>query len=215
MISTRLPASGRGCGGRSMSIGGGGDFQGLRHPADAGLVGFGHLAGIGSDHGDAVAPKLQHVAAGGGVVPHQGIHRRRQQDRPVGRKQDGAGEIVGVSLRHLRHQIRGRRRHDDQVAVARETNMPGVELALGIEQIGVDALMRQRARRQRRDELLRGLGQHAADVDAPLLQPPDQVQRLVGGDAAADDQGDAGLIGRMGAPRSGRGRVRRRRRRRG
>ena len=42
----------------------------------------------------------------------------------------------------------------------------------------------------------------------PLLQPPDQVQRLVGGDAAADDQGDAGLRPRCGAPRRGRGRVR-------
>ena len=174
-----------------MSIGGGGDFHCLRHAADAGLIGFGHLAGIGSDHGDAVAAKLQHVAAGGGVVPHQGIHRRRQQDRPVGREQDGAGEIVGMALRHLRHQIRGRRRHDDQIAFAREANMPGVELALGIEQISIDAFMRQRAGRKRRDELLRGLGQHAADVDVPLLQPPDQFQRLEGGDAAADDQRDA------------------------
>ena len=80
--------------------------------------------------------------------------------------------------------------------------MAGVELALGIEQVGVDALVRQRAGGQRRDELLRGPGQHAADMDVPLLQPPDQVQRLVGGDAAADDQGDAGLIRRTGAPGS-------------
>ena len=86
--------------------------------------------------------------------------------------------------------------------------MAGVELALGIEQVGVDALMRQRAGRQRRDELLRRLGQHAADIDVPLLQPPDQVQRLVGGDAAADDQGDAGLAGGAGSPQSVRRRPR-------
>ena len=99
-----------------------------------------------------------------------------------------------MALRHLRHQIRGRRRHHDQIAFARQTNVPGVEFAAGVEQIRIDALVRQRAGGKRRDELLRGLGQHAADVDVPLLQPPDQVQRLVGGDAAADDQGNACLV---------------------
>ena len=185
-------------------FGGGGDFRRLRHPADAGLVGFGHLAGIGPDHGDAVAFELRDIAAGRGVVPHQGIHRRRQQDRPVGREQNGAGEIVGMALRHLGHQVGGRRRHHDQVAVAAEPDMAGVELARGIEQVGVGALVRQRAGGKRRDELLRGAGQHAADVNLPLLQPPDQVQRLVGGDAAADDQGDARQVRRGGARRDAR-----------
>ena len=85
--------------------------------------------------------------------------------------------------------------------------MAGIELALGIEQIGVGALVRQRAGRKRRDELLRGPGQHAADVDVPLLEPPDQVQRLVGGDAAADDQGDARLNRRTGGPGNAGGRL--------
>jgi len=78
--------------------------------------------------------------------------------------------------------------------------MAGVELALGVEQIGIGALARQRRGRKRRDESLRGPGQHAADADLPFLEPPDQVQRLVGGDAAADDQGDPGLIQRTGGP---------------
>ncbi len=107
-----------------------------------------------------------------------------------------------MTLRHLRHQVRGRRRHHDQIALARETDMAGVELALGIEQIGIAALVRQRACRKRCHELLRSPGQYAADVDLPLLQPPDQVQRLVGGDAAADDQGNAGLDRRTGDPGS-------------
>ena len=88
--------------------------------------------------------------------------------------------------------------------------MAGVELALGIEQISVATLVRQRAGGKRRDELLRGFGQYAADVNMPLLETPDQVQRLVGGDAAADDQGDPGLSGRIGAPHRGRPGVRRR-----
>ena len=79
--------------------------------------------------------------------------------------------------------------------------MAGIEFALGVEQVGMDPLMRKRACRQRRDELLRGLGQHAAHLDMALLEPADQVQRLVGGDTAADDKGDtrqamSGLAGR-------------------
>jgi hypothetical protein len=46
-------------------------------------------------------------------------------------------------------------------------------------------------------------------VNVPFFQPPDQVQRLVGGDAAADDQGDASLSGRSRAlGRGGAGRSR-------
>ena len=149
--------------------GGSSDFDRLRHPPDAGLARLGHFAGIGADHVDAVAPKLQHVAARGGVVPHQGVHGRGQQDRAVGGQQDCAGEIVGVALRHLRHQVGGRRRHHDQIAFAGKADMAGVKLALGVEQIRVDALMRQRAGGKRRDELLCGLGQHAADMNVPLL----------------------------------------------
>ena len=76
-------------------------------------------------------------------------------------------------LRDLRHQVRSGWRHHDQVAVAGEADVAGVELALGIEQISVATLVRQRAGGKRRDELLRGLGQHAADVNMPLLETPD------------------------------------------
>jgi len=51
--------------------------------------------------------------------------------------------------------------------------MAGIELTLVIEQIRVDAPARQRARVRARDEVLGGLGQHASDMDMPLLQPPD------------------------------------------
>ena len=114
-------------------LGGRGDFRRLRHPSDAGFGRFGHLAGIGSDHGNTIAPELHDIAAGRRIVPHQGVHRRREQDRSVGRKQDGAGEIVGVALGHLRHQIGGRRRHHDQIGVARQPDMAGIEFALGVE----------------------------------------------------------------------------------
>ena len=50
--------------------------------------------------------------------------------------------------------------------------------------------------RQRRDEFLRRRRHHAAHRSAALAQAADQVERLLGGDAAADDQQDA-LAGRV------------------
>jgi histidyl-tRNA synthetase len=51
-----------------------------------------------------------------------------------------------VALRHLRHQVGGGGRDDDQIGVAGEADMPGIELALGIEQVGVAALVCERSR---------------------------------------------------------------------
>jgi len=107
-----------------------------------------------------------------------------------------------MALRIFANQVRGRRRHHDQVAVARQTDVAGIELTLGIEQVGVTALVRQRAGGQWRDKLLRGLGQHATDVNVPFLEPPDQIQRLVGGDTATDDQGDARQVDASRVPGS-------------
>src|SRR5262249_45753326 len=80
--------------GAQQVLGGRGDFRRLRHAADAGFAGFRHLAGVRADRVHAVAAQLHHVATGGGIVPHQRVHRRRQQDRLVGGKKNGAGEIV-------------------------------------------------------------------------------------------------------------------------
>ena len=94
--------------------------------------------------------------------PHMRVHRRRQQDRLVGRQQHGGREIVGVATRHFRDQVGGRRRDHDHIGVARQADMADIKLALRIEQIGIGALAGQRAGRKRRDEMLRGGGENAA-----------------------------------------------------
>ena len=78
--------------------------------------------------------------------------------------------------------------------------MADVELAMRIEQIGENALAAQCPGGERRDEMLRGGGQDAAHLGAAILQAPDQIQRFIGGDAAADDEQDAGAV-RLGRPR--------------
>ena len=94
----------------------------------------------------------------------------------VGREQHGGGEIVGVTVGHLRHQIGGGGRHYDQVGVAREPDVPDVEFAFRIEQVDERMLARKRADRQRRDELLRRLGHHHPHRRAALAQAADQIE---------------------------------------
>ncbi len=59
-----------------------------------------------------------------------------------------------------------------------------------VEEIHISALARDGARRQRRDEFLRRPGHHHAHRGAALLEPPDQVERLIGRDPAADNEED-------------------------
>ena len=178
----------------------GGDLQRLSHAPEPALAGLRHLAFVGADQRDAVGHELREIALRCFVRPHMRVHRRRQQNFRAGREQHGGGEIVGVTARHLGHQVGGRRCNDDEIGFAREANVADVEFARGIEQIGEHALADNGAGRQRRDEMLGRLGENAAHGEAALLQPADEIERLVGGDAAADDQqhalGAGGCAGR-------------------
>ena len=96
----------------------------------------------------------------------------------------------------LGDQVGGRRRHHDQIGLARQPDVTDVELAACVEQIGKHALAENGAGRERGDEMLRRLSENAAHGEPALFQPPDQIERLVGGNAAADDQQHALLSGR-------------------
>jgi hypothetical protein len=61
------------------------------------------------------------------------VHRRRDQDRLVGCKQDCGGKIAGMAAGHPRHQIGRRWSDDDHVGIAGKPNMTDVEFALRIE----------------------------------------------------------------------------------
>ena len=119
-----------------------------------------------------------------------------------------------MAVRHLGHDVGGRGRDDDQIIVARETDVPDVEFAVLVEQLDERLFPRDRADRHRRDEFLRGARHHHAHRDAALAQAADQVERLVGRDAARDDEQHAsarrvsrrfGSPGRLGRTRRPRG----------
>src|SRR6478735_2672040 len=69
--------------------------------------------------------------------------------------------------------------------------MADILLVLAVEQVSEDMVGRQRADRQRGDEVLRCCGHDGTDQGATLAQPADEVERLVGGNTASDDQQDA------------------------
>ena len=148
---------------------------------------------------NAVRAQLRQIALRRLRRPHMRVHRRREQDRLVGRKQHRGRQIVRLPGCHFGDQIRGRRRDDDQIGLARHADMADIEFALRIEQIGVGALAGERAGRERRDEMRRRRRENAAHARAAILQTPDQVERFVGRDAAADDEQDAFLHDRVGA----------------
>ena len=94
-------------------------------------------------------------------------------------------------MRHVGDQVGGRRRDDDQVGLAREFDVAHAGSLGRGEQVGADRLAAERLGRQRRDELLRRCGHGDAHRRAALAQPANQVERLIGRDAAANDQQDA------------------------
>jgi hypothetical protein len=69
--------------------------------------------------------------------------------------------------------------------------MADLDLVLEVPERGMDLVLGQRGEAHRRDELRPAFGQHASDVAAALLDQAHELARLVGGDAAADDQQDA------------------------
>ncbi len=93
-----------------------------------------------------------------------------------------------MTICHLGHQIRRRRRDHHQIGVARQLDMTHLRLARQVEQVAVNRLRRQRRRRQRRHELLGRAGQHRHHLGAQPSQLADQHQRFIGRDPAANDQ---------------------------
>ena len=172
-----------------------GDLVRLGHPAWTGL-GLGHPSDVGSHHRDAVARQEGEVALRRRVQPHPHVHRRRDQDRQGGGEQHRRGEVRCVPAGHAGQRVGGGGRHHHRVGVAGELDVADIGLVGPVEQVGMGALAGERRRGERGHEFLRALGEDAAHRGAALAQSPDQVQRLVGRDAAADDEEDPPAVER-------------------
>ena len=91
----------------------------------------------------------------------------------------------------------------DQVGLARQPDVADLLLVVEIEQVGEHALGGQRADATAASRIRCAARVITARTDAPLLtQTADQVEALVGGDAAADDEQNT-LLFHVGRSKSG------------
>ena len=91
-------------------------------------------------------------------------------------------------LRELGDQVGGGRRDDHEVGGARQLDMAHLGLVGQVEERAVDRVAGEGGDGERRDELGAAGGQDRRHRGAGLLQQADELEALVGGDAAADDQ---------------------------
>ena len=65
----------------------------------------------------AAAAQGRHVLLGGGVLPHLGVHRGREDDRTAGGEQGVGEQVVGEAVGGLGEHVGGGRGDHDQVGV--------------------------------------------------------------------------------------------------
>ncbi len=184
---------------RSSEVGSSADAAGQDVLADGeDLVGLGQaaLAGVGAgeaadrrleDQGAALAQRGD-VRLGGGVLPHLGVHGRREDDRAASRQQDIGEQVVGPTVSGTRQQVGGGGCHDDQVGRLAD---PHVRHLVGVgPDVGGDRLAGQGGPGRRPDELQRGGGRDDGHVVAALGEAAQQLAGLVRRDAAGDAQDD-------------------------
>jgi hypothetical protein len=107
--------------------------------------------------------------------PHARVHGGGDKYRLVGGEQYGGGEVVGQAVGELGQEVCRGRGDDHQVGLARQADVPDLVLVIEIKEVAEDTLAGQSRDRQRRDEVMGGLGEHSADAGAALLQPADQL----------------------------------------
>ena len=178
-----------GAAGRQHRRDGGHDLRRLRHAAGAVFV-AGHRAIVGTDEGDAALLQGLDVGHGRGMRPHADVHRGCDQYRLVGGEQHGRGKIVGHTRRHARQNIGRSRRDHEKIGVARQLDVAHLALVAEREHVGVDLVLAERLKRQRRHEPGARVGQHAAHMRALPAQLANEVVALESRDAARDNQQD-------------------------
>ncbi len=148
----------------------------------------GHVPLLGADEERAVRSQALDVAARRGMKPHAQVHRRREQHALVGGEQQRRREIIGETIGGARQHIRCRRRDDDEIGLARQSDVPHLAFQRRAEEIGMDGSPGKGGEGQLGDEFFARGRQHDAGRSAGLTHPADELERLVGRDPTADDE---------------------------
>ena len=107
-------------------------------------------------------------------------------------------KVVGQALGELGHRVGRGRRDDEQVRPVRQEDVIDGGRLSGAPHLGPDLGPRQNGKRERLNELP-GPSRHGdANLGASLLQTPQNLDGLVGGDSARDAEEDAGRLAAHG-----------------
>ena len=153
----------------------GGDLGRLGQPALAG-VGAGEPADGRRQHDGAAAAQRGDVVLGGRVLPHLGVHGRREHHRAARGEQRGGEQVVGPARARRGRAGRrwpGRRRRGRPAGRCRTCGTSG---DVGPD-VGGDRVARQRRPGGRADEVQRARGRHDADVVPGLGERAQQQRR--------------------------------------
>ena len=150
-----------------------------------------HLADFRMDHVNAAIRQGLEIRLNRRVVPHSSVHRRRDDDRSGHCEVKRRQEIVGDACSQPRNAVGRSGRDEQQVDGLRDENVieRAFEVAAGartFEDVDVDFVSGKRAKRQWSDELRCPFGHQDRDVDAAILQAPDDFRCLVARNSAAD-----------------------------
>ena len=164
------------------------DLQRLGHAAKTRLALLRHLAGHRTDKKHTVFFQRFDITQRGLCRPHLRVHRRCRQHLSIRREKDCGGKIVCQTIRHLRHQIGGGGCDQHEIAVARQPDMADILFILPGKKLGEDMRGGQRADSKRGDEFLRALRHDRRHLRAALFQATDEIEALIGRDAAGDNK---------------------------
>ena len=163
------------------------DLVGFAHPART-RVAAGERSVCRPDHVHAPGPERDHVRHRRRVLPHLGVHRWRDEHRCAGGEQGGAEQVGGEAGRHRRDRVGGGRRHHDQVGSLAERHVPHLGHVVvdgGGDPVAGDGLPGGKA--DEPQSILGGDDVHLVPVED---EQADELDGLVGGDAARDSHDD-------------------------
>ena len=165
------------------------DGCGLEEPSRAPLAAR-LLAGIRPLDVDAAAAQPRDILLRPRMRPHHAVHRGCEHERRLGGETDRAQQIVSESASHAGDEIRACGCDEHQLGPPGKLDVSHRSLGGLVPQIAAHGSPRDRLESERRDEATRTSGHHDLHLRAALAQPPHQIRRLVGRDAAAHAEQD-------------------------
>ena len=126
------------------------------------------------------------IGADGGAGVHVGVHRGRGEYGRGGRQDGGGHRVVRETERQLRQRVGGGGYYRHKVDALRDGDVVDGQLRIRLEKAGHDRAMGYRAKSERRDEALGGVGHQDVDVRAQPNKPACEIDGFVAGDGAGD-----------------------------